>query len=352
MSEPHAGDQPAGSAPSPASQPPASSPPPDQDALSGRKFMRWNLVAFLLGLLALGAGLLALRGRAEGREGAPDAGGGEASDAGALLFQPRWDDGRAEVARYAAWRTIYGQERPYELVRVAVKEPFDPAARVKPDAARPGIPGGASGPGVVDAIKTVAAHRIGVPPKPYEYRMSLVVRVPRRAPDRLLDASMSSQEWCGNTFVLVRGALPALPWRREVRGYFDGQADREDGLPEGTILEDQLPLLVRTLDLSGGPREVTLLPTLLGNKAPDARPYPARIYRARADVLVEVPAGRFRADELVVQATDGTTPAERPVPRYLVACTGARALLRYEDGTGRGELTSLERSAYWSEGGR
>lgn len=313
----------------------AAPPAPDEDALSGRKFVRWNLGALLAGLLVLGAGALVPRG--------PAASAAEEADPAGLLLQARWDDGLAEVARYAAVRRIYEQEREYELVRVAVKEPFDPALRVKPDAARPGV---------IDAIKTVAAHRIAVPPRPYEYRLSLVTRVARLEPARLLDATLSSQEWCGNTFALVRGALPERAWRREVRSYFDGEGEREDELPAGTVLEDQLPLLVRALDLSGGPREVSLLPALLGNKAPATRPYPARITRRGAGVPVEVPAGRFLADEVAVQALDGSSNGERPVLRYWVARTGERALLRFEDATGRGALTSLERVAYWRAEGR
>lgn len=322
--------------------PPDAAPAPaplDDDALSGRKFVRWNLGALLIGLLACAGGVLLLRAR-------PAHAGDEGpSDPSGLLLQARWSDGLAEVARYAAFRTIYGRERGYELVRVAVKEPFDPAARLKPDTARAGV---------VDAIKTVAAHRIGVPPKPYEYRLSLIVRVPRREPARLLDATMSAQEWCGNTFVLVRGALPARPWLRESHGYFDaeGPADQTDTLPADTILEDQLPLLVRTLDLSAGPREVTLLPSLLGNKTRTSAPYRARISRIEAGARVTVPAGTFTVDEVAVVPLEGEGTPERPLLSYTVGTSGARPLVRYADRTGRGQLTRLERIAYWREEGR
>lgn len=275
-------------------------PPLDDDALSGRKFVRWNLGALLAGCAALAAGVLLhdrTRAAAGGPETAPEA----------LLALPDWSDGTAEVARYAARRTVDGVEREVELVRTTVVEP-----------------------GALEAVRTTALQRTG------EGQASVVVRVARADPARLLDASLAAQEGGGNRLLLVRGALPERPWRRVGHATFAG--DLEDELPPGTVLEDQLPLLVRALDLSGGPREVQLLPSLLGGQAPAARPVPARIERRAAGVEVQVPFGRLAADEVAVEGGGVTR-------RYWVGRAGLRPLLRWEDSTGAGALTGLERSA-------
>lgn len=300
-------------APTPAPTPP-SPPALTDDQTSGRMFVRWNAVTLVLGIVALLLGWLATR--AQGAEGpAP--------------FDAGWDDGKAEVARYEAVRTIYGQPRPYELVRIVVKEPYDPRQGVKPDADREGV---------VDAFKVVAVHEVPTG-KPYEYRQTTFVHLDRADPRRALQASMGSQEWCGNTFVrLVRDASGL---RRFAHSYWDGQADWDDALPAGVWLEDQLPLTLRALDPAGAPLEVEVLPTLLGNKAPRTAAVKARLQADAKEERVTTPAGAFECVRWTVDLGERTL-------RYWVA-TGAprRPLVKYEDGTGAATLRSLERDAYW-----
>lgn len=296
----------------------ADDPPPlTDDQTSGRMFVRWNAVTLLIGVVVLLLGGLALRAR-----------GDDAPGLLGLTLDPAWDDGRAEVARYAARRAVYGREQAYTLVRLAVKEPFDPARAVKPDA---------PGPGHVDAIKVGAVHAVPTG-RAYEHRQTLFLRVDRRDPRRALDLSMGSQEWCGNTFVrLVRrpGGLS-----RQAHSYWEGEGDWSDELPAGVWLEDQLPFTLRTL----APRalEVDLLPTTLGLRAAPTRPARARV-EAEGEEQVTTPAGEFRCVRWVVRA------GER-VARYWVATDAPlRPLVRFEDATGQGALLSLERAAYWAE---
>jgi hypothetical protein len=297
--------------------PPAPAPPAlTEDQTSGGLFVRWNAGSLALGLAALTIGWFAAQRTPPERVDPV----GLAADAG-------WDDGLAEVARYRATRTIYDQPREYELVRVAVKEPWDPLQDVKRD-------------GGVDAFKTVAVHEVPTG-KPYEYRQTLFVHVARSDARRLLSLTMGSQEWCGNTF--VRWRVDGGGLRRAAHSYWDGEADWSDDLPGDVWAEDQLAFTVRALDPAAPPFEADLLPTTLGNKAPRTRPTRARVSVGAQDEEVVAPAGTFRCARFDVTAGERTL-------RYWVA-TGAprRPLIRYEDGTGAGVLASLERAAYWEK---
>lgn len=302
-----------------AAEPAAPSLTPNQ--VSGRTFRRYNAAALAVGVVAVAAGA---------RWAQPAQAPLAAFDPLGFAGDARWDDGRAEVARYAATRTIYGAERSFELVRIAVKEPYDPAQRVKPDAPRPGTR---------SAIKTVAVHEVPTG-RAYAYRQQVICRLAQADPRRLLDASGSSQEWCGNTFQVVerRGADLA----RTAHSYWDGEGDWSDVVRGEVWLEDQLPLVVRALDPEAGPLTVRVLPTLLTNKAPRTGPLEARVECAERGVEREVEAGRFRCARWVVSF--GGRERE-----YWVAEGGARALVAFDDGVTQGTLRALERSAYWQD---
>lgn len=306
--------------------PPAAAPTLTEDQTSGRMFTRWNLVTLIAGVVAVALGLLAARGRAAGQEASRAPAELEAVGFAAARG---WDDGQAEVARYDARRTLYGRERPYTLVRLAVKEPFDVRQGVKADA---------PGPAAREVFKVVAVHDVPTG-KPYEYRQTTFVHLERRDPRRALSLTMGSQEWCGNTFVRVlRGADG---FSRAAHSYWDGQADWRDELPADTWFEDQLPFTLRALDPAAGPLEVSLLPTTLSNKAPRAAPVRARLEVEATHEAVSAPAGTFRC------ARWACTIGER-VARYWVATDAPlRPLVRFDDATGAGELRSLERGAYW-----
>lgn len=313
--------------PAPTPAPPTATPAPapalTDDQTSGRLFVHWNVATLIVGVVALALGWFATR--ASGQEPRAQAGFdpvGLAGDAG-------WDDGKAEVARYEAKRTIYGGERTYTLVRVVVKEPYDPAQGVKPDDARPGT---------LDALKVVASHEVPTG-KAYDYRQTTFTLLDRRDPRRLLSLTMSSQEWCGNVFVRLMRAGGGLT--RTAHSYWDGEADWSDALAGDVWVEDQLPFTIRALDPASAPLEVDLLPATLANRAPRTRPARARLEVEAADEQVTTPAGTFRCVRWVVRA------GER-VGRYWVAQDAPlRPLVRFEDATGAGALSSLERSAYW-----
>ncbi|MCA8921407.1 MAG: hypothetical protein KDD82_06330 [Planctomycetes bacterium] len=300
--------------------PEAAPPTLTPSQVSGRTFRRYNLAALACGAAALAAGApWALSG-----EGAQVA----AHDPLGFARDARWDDGKAEVARYTAQRTIYGSPRDFELIRIAVKEPFDPAQRVKPDADRPGV---------LSAIKTVAVHEVPCG-RAYTYRQQLICRLAQADPRRLLDATSSSQEWCGSTFVVL--ARKGAGFAREAHSYWDGQGDWADRIEGELWLEDQLAFTLRGLDPERAPGKVRLLPSILSNKAPATQPLEATIEcKARGEEQV-VPAGSFRCAHWVVTVGGQTRD-------YWVSEEGARPLVAFDDGVTRGQLRSLERAAYW-----
>ena len=315
------------SAPEPAAGPPAPALTPDQ--LSGRLFLRWNGGAFVLGVLVLVGAAFMTRGSSP----AP-AGPGSRFDPLRFTSDARWDQGRAEIARYEARRVIYSRPQTYELIRIAVKERFDPAQGVKGEA-----------PGSLDAIKTIAVHDTPTH-RAYRYRQQVVVQVPRLDPRQVLAASMSSQEWCGSTFVRLVSAGATKGLQRTIHSYFSGEGDKGDQLPPGAVLADQVPFLVRAVHWQRTPKlELSLLPTLLSNHGQQSAPLAAILERV-AEEEVTVPAGTFKCVHVRVLRTTSTGEA---VDHYWVAKDAGRPLVKFQDATGEGQLASLSWEAYWED---
>jgi hypothetical protein len=152
-----------------------------------------------------------------------------------------WDDGLAEVARYRATRIVYGKPRSFESVYITVKEDFSPTYFAKADAIS-----GANIPVLkLNVISTI-------PTEYYEYRYLTSVFVKRNNPMNLLKLTNGSQEWCGNTFKEVRNWEPNS--RFVFHSYFDGEGDGTLNLDlrPGDLLEDQLPVALRSLPFRTG----------------------------------------------------------------------------------------------------
>jgi hypothetical protein len=319
-------------APEPAAPEPAAPTAPalSEDQLSGALFRRWNGGAFVLGVLVLVGAAFMTRG------GAPGATGPQTTfDPLRFSSDARWDQGQAEIARYEARRVIYSRPQTYELVRIAVKERFDPAQGIKGEA-----------PTSLDAIKTIAVHDTPTH-RAYRYRQQLVVQMPRRDPRQVLASSMSSQEWCGSTFVrLVAGPDLSKGLQRTIHSYFDGEGDQKDQLPPGVVLADQVPFLVRAVHWQRTPKlELGLLPTLLSNHGLQSAPVSAVLERVGEEELT-VPAGTFKCVHVRVLRA---TPTGEAVDHYWVAETEGRPLVKFQDATGEGQLASLAWKTYWED---
>ncbi|MBI4467052.1 MAG: hypothetical protein HY656_06470 [Acidobacteria bacterium] len=244
-----------------------------------------------------------------------------------------WDDGQAEVALYAARRPQYGKIEAYEAVFIVVKEDFSPQLYVKADPPY-------EGKSFLPVLKLNAVHSYWTANYPYHFLASVFVR--RDAPAALVKLTVGSQEWCGNTFKEVRtwGGRPELV----AHTYFDGEGDsvRRLDLRPGDLLEDQLPLALRSLRFQPGLRlERRVFPSLISNNL--RRPFEP--LNAAIEVVgeeaVSTPAGRLPAWKITVQLGElqQTWWFEKAAPH---------ALLKMESSDGRAwQLKARTRKPYW-----
>lgn len=252
----------------------------------------------------------------------------------AWALDPLWDDGQAEVALYDARRPQYGKVESYEAVFIVVKEDFDPQLHVKADPPYEGKP-------LLPVLKLNAVHSYWTANYPYQFLASVFVR--RDDPTRLVKQTVGSQEWCGNTFKEVRtwGGRPELRFH----SYFAGQADgaRPLDLRPGDLLEDQLPLALRSLNFQPG-LEVhrRILPSLISNNLRGSLDFvPSTITVAPREETIRTPAGRFLAWRVTVEMGNlrQTWWFEKDAPH---------TMLKMESSDGRSWLLkSRTRQPYW-----
>jgi len=248
---------------------------------------------------------------------------------------PLWDDGQAEVSLYDARRPQYGKVESYQAVFLVVKEDFDPKLLVKADPPY-------EGKQLIPVLKLNAVHSYWTPNYPYHFLASVFVR--RDDPAALVKLTVGSQEWCGNTFkeVKLSGGRPEL----HAHTYFDGEGDttRPLDLRSGDLLEDQLPLSLRSLPFAPG-LEVRrrILPSLIANNLRRPLNPVEAVVRVAGEETVQTGAGRLAAWKVSVEMGElkQTWWFEKTFPY---------ALLKMESSDGRAWLLkSRARQPYWKE---
>ena len=148
-----------------------------------------------------------------------------------------WNDGAAEVSTYETIDVKYGIPRTSRAVLIVVAEDLDRARLVK--AEKP-----AGEPETVRVLKL--NHVRSIPTGVYTYQQMLsVYSAARSARLDPLKVTMTSHEWCGNSFVEWRADRAAI----EIRSYFENTGDIDAPLsPGGAVFYDALPLQLRALD--------------------------------------------------------------------------------------------------------
>lgn len=248
-----------------------------------------------------------------------------------------WDDGLAEVAIYDAERVIYGEPRPHEEARILVSEPMDARQHVKADPPY-------EGKRILPVLKCNIFSRVET--KNYPYHLMVSLFIDRARPSRLVKATYSSQEWCGQTFKDLQ--FYRDPPRFSANSYWDGQAIIDQPLEwdSNTLLEEQLAVSLRALNLEAGEEmAIRLLPSQVSNRAPVPEPVAAVISRVeRSDRLegMNFEDGPPLTYELA--ADDGSWAA------YAFGSEPPRVLLAYRHSDGRqGRMKSVRRRAYWRD---
>jgi hypothetical protein len=270
------------------------------------------------------------------------------------VFEPHWQDGRAELDGYRYVVTRYGHLRAGTAVMVYVTEPFSESQRVKVDRPQPGSPD------VVEALKlnVVRDFQTGI----YDY--NTMVSVFSRSRDfSPLKISFSSAEWCGHVYEEMLFERYHVADRYQ--SYFQGESDsRRLTLVKGGIAEEELFIRLRNLRdewiPAGQRRKVPFLPAAFYRRLTH-RPLvwtEAVIERARNAESVTVPAGRFDAVHYTVRTGDGREGefwVEQAYPHRIVRWTWrpAAGTVAKEggwspaEGLDQGELSGSQRLAYW-----
>jgi hypothetical protein len=302
-----------------------------------------TLAAILLASLAVPA-LPALVGcgSASADDAGPDA-SALASLRGAWADDPVWHDGQAEVARYQATRSIYGQPRRYTATIYTNKERLDLDTTTK----------SATGQGPIVFKHHARDESIPTPNYRYDFSTMAYVDAETLEPWKL---EMGSQEDCGTTFKrywVEDGEIDVLQ-----SSYFPGE-----GMVEAThdaegpvMFQDALSLVLRGYrfdDPPGEPMRVNLIVDQTHNHLSESRPSPYDVTYAGRETL-ELPIGTVEAHRLKV------TPRERRAPpagggemAYWFAADASPPMLgvmvKYRGPFGAEyELKSHGRDAYWS----
>ncbi|CAN5356148.1 hypothetical protein BH23BAC1_BH23BAC1_46070 [soil metagenome] len=236
-----------------------------------------------------------------------------------------WDDGNAEVAKYDAQRIIYGKPRHFEYIYILVKEDFNEEFNVKTD--------DYDRNDLFNVMKVNQFARIETENYPYHLLSCLFYK--RNIPASLHKATISSQEWCGNTFKVFNNNETGYEYK--YNSYWDGQGEGNYNLPEKILFEDQLSYTFRALNFRDELQfNYDIVESQITNKANEPQIYNATIEISDNSLgenntwLVSVKLDNEKVNEYTF---------EKEYPNLLVS-------QKTWDGRNM-QLKSTERKAYW-----
>ncbi|MFY0606269.1 MAG: hypothetical protein JXR10_06110 [Cyclobacteriaceae bacterium] len=245
-----------------------------------------------------------------------------------------WDDGKAEVAKYQATRTVYGKSRSFEYVFVLVKEVFNEEFTVKTD--------DYSRSDLYDVMKVNKFCRIPTKAYPYHYLTSVFYE--RGNPDRVHKLTNTSQEWCGNT---AKSFIDeGNQYLFEYMSYWDGQGNGQAKVSDEPWFEDQLSYTLRSLKFADGLNfEISLYPSQVSSKVtvPKAEKATIQVKKlGEADMLDVDVSFADNPYKVTVETPSKTT-------FYWFNGSYPNLLLKMESSDGSSlTITDVERSAYWA----
>lgn len=148
-------------------------------------------------------------------------------------WQQHWNRGQAEITSYQLEQARYGAMNPGTAVTIFVTEPFSTTEQVKADE-----PGADS----TQVLKLNLTKNFNTGIYPYSMMLSVFTPVAREKHPRALKATVSSQEWCGHTFLQLN--LKPDGYHGWLRSYFQSEGDREFSAGAAP-LEDEIWTLIR-----------------------------------------------------------------------------------------------------------
>lgn len=167
-------------------------------------------------------------------------------------FARYWQQGKAELSRYALVQARYGNLNQGELIVITVTEPFNADKQVKSDSL--------SGRSVRQVLKAQTMRRFttGI----YDYTMTTTSFKPI---DDAVDfpamkITSTSVDWCGQTFAQLNQVSGG--YRIESRSYFESEAD-EDFNVSGAFSEDEIWQRIRLAPEALPQGSVRILPALV-----------------------------------------------------------------------------------------
>ncbi|WP_026464897.1 hypothetical protein [Adhaeribacter aquaticus] len=237
-----------------------------------------------------------------------------------------WDDGLAEVATYSAERIIYNKVRTFDFVLITVKEDFNEEFNVKTDDYKR--------KDLFPVIKVNQFCRIETANYPYHFLSSLFFK--RDNPVSIHKATISSQEWCGNTFKAITKKGNQLKY--SFNSYWDNQGEGQISLSADLLLEDQLVYTLRTLKFEKGVSfSAKVAEWLQTNKA--TKP---TIYQANFKISAVTTESGDSAWQVNLQLDD------KKLNTYLFATAYPNVLISQKTWDNRNlKLKEIKRNAYW-----
>ncbi|RPD48572.1 hypothetical protein DNI29_08130 [Hymenobacter sediminis] len=213
-----------------------------------------RLVAILVSGALLSAGLLACSPDSGSKPAAPAAPAAPAVSienpltrrGGPMRQQwamdPLWEDGKAEVATYAAERVVDGEVRQFESTLLTVKEEFGQQYNVKTDSIR----------GKDNFPVMRFSQLCSIPTDAYPLHFLITAFFRRDQPVQLHKLTTSSQELSGATFKAITD--DGMQYVQTYDSYQDEQGAGQRQLRRTVLFEDALPYTLRSLrfeDLPG-----------------------------------------------------------------------------------------------------
>lgn len=151
-------------------------------------------------------------------------------------FTKYWYSGKAEVTSYKLYQARYGEMRQGTAVTIFVTEDFSAKKHVKLD--NPAK----AGDDAVSVLKLNLAKKFNTGIYPYSMLLSVFKPVNTTKWQHALKETVTSQEWCGNTFTQLDNKDDQ--YRVRLFSYFESDGDVDIQLPK-VWLEDELWTQIR-----------------------------------------------------------------------------------------------------------